>query len=273
MTAPKTHSRCALAMRVFFFLTAVVLFKAIQITDSALEPMPTYPPARFIDPNDPDINVGMLVCPWLNHIALKMNYTSIGQSRSKVRGAINSLTASAWKAMRIPKSLLLEISDNFTYTPCELEPEKYRNDPQFMWHPWSVGKDCLDGPSAAPANHKVIADTPHMRLLNVYAPALALETFHAHMRMSIFIVWGTPIAIKHHDEFNNVTADLPEWNGKDPKKLSIVWMHPEWLHANFNKKSMGLSNAPNCPQNLAPTHCDGFMFRVELKLNEVGCME
>ena len=91
------------------------------------------------------------------------------------------------------------------------------------------------------------------------------------MMMSIFIVWGTPIAIQHHDEFNNVTADLPEWNHKDPMRLMIIWMHPEWLHANFNKASMGYSNAPNCPQHQAPEKCNGFMYRLELKLNESEC--
>jgi hypothetical protein len=78
-------------------------------------------------------------------------------------------------------------------------------------------------------------------------------------------------SLRHHNEFNNVTADLPEWNGKDPMKLSIIWMHPEWLHANFNKGSMGLSNAPNCPMEKAPQDCDGFMLRIELKLGEKEC--
>jgi hypothetical protein len=73
---------------------------------------------------------------------------------------------------------------------------RYQYDPEFEWHPFSVGKECLDGPVAAPTNHKVLAETNKARILNVYAAANTLETFHAHMRMSIFIVWGTPIAIK-----------------------------------------------------------------------------
>jgi hypothetical protein len=55
--------------------------------------------------------------------------------------------------------------------------------------------------------------------------------------------------------------------------VPVIWMHPEWLHANFNKKSMGLSNAPNCPQDKDPADCNGFMYRVELKLNEANCSE
>jgi hypothetical protein len=141
----------------------------------AADPMPNYPDPRFIDPSDPTINVGMTVCPWLNHIAMKMNFTSIDPARAAANTALDSLNTSEWADLRIPTSMIDKIKANFTQTPCAFEPEKYQDDENFRWHPWSVGDMCLDGPSAAPLNHKVIADNANARLLNVYAPALTLE--------------------------------------------------------------------------------------------------
>ena len=107
---------------------------------------------------------------------MKMGFTDIDSARTRVTDVLDSLSSKEAQKLRIPKTLLDEISGNFTKTPCKFEPETYSADPDFKWHPCSVGKDCLDGPKVAPDNHKILAESAHMRLLNVYAPVSACSS-------------------------------------------------------------------------------------------------
>ena len=60
----------------------------------------------------------------------------------------------------------------------------------------------------------------------------------------------------------------PDWDGRSRPRLRAIWANPEWFHAVYNKASGNETLAPNCPLDRSPAGCDGFLFRVELNLND-----
>jgi len=201
-------------------------------------------------------------CEWLAHVADYGNLT-MDSARRVVSASIESVPQTKWDELRLPAKVIGDIQAHVMNASCSLNDEKKRWR-EFPFHPWF---DDMDGPIAAPLNHKILAENTHVRVVNVYGVPFERENYHVHKRMSMFIQWGRgPMPITQYDENNAVVHDQDPADFSKDMELSVMWWPPQWLHSNYYKNGSQLATTANCKLEDAPSNCNGYFYRVEFKL-------
>ena len=253
-----------------FKMSVGTLFLMYAATGSRMSasPLPEYPPVQIdiaggCNGTESDC-ISLPTCEWLAHVSDFANATDIETARRLVTDAIESVNQSSWDSLQLPQSVMGQILAHVSNRSCSLEKERTQWR-EFPYHPWEF--QCMDGPIAAPLNHKVLIENDKVRIVNVYGIPYERENFHVHKRMSMFIQWGVgPMPITQYDENNHVVHDQPSESISSDMELSVMWWPPQWLHSNYYKKGSESPKAANCPLHLAPYECTGYFYRVEFKL-------
>jgi hypothetical protein len=84
-----------------------------------------------------------------------------------------------------------------------------------------------DGAVASPPNHKVVAETLSIRVINVFCPPSSLEfAFHTHTRLSFWISWGTSRGETYWGFDGTTKFEQPLWDRKEKSSLRIMCEPP-----------------------------------------------
>ena len=239
------------------------------------EGMTGYPDMEFPRANDGVIDgegcsswdcVSFTSCYWMQYVANKTGAASMEEVRSTVISAIESVPEDSWSKFLLPPSVMKQLKTNITESECSLDVDSY---PPLPFHDWKLGED---GPEAAPLNHKVLAETDAIRVVNVYGYPNEPELMHSHKWMSIFLQWGidTSLCISQYDENYTVVHDSQPCPSAttEPRQLAGMFWLPQYLHSNFYYPQTANPRTANCPLEQSPHNCTGFFIRVEFKLGE-----
>lgn len=93
-----------------------------------------------------------------------------------------------------------------------------------LW-PWP---DSLEGPVAAPRSHRVLLETPAVRVLEIAIEPGAREPEHTHRHRSVMLV-DQPARIRYY-EHGESTFESP-LEGETPDAPRATWMDPEGPHS------------------------------------------
>jgi len=85
----------------------------------------------------------------------------------------------------------------------------------------------LDGVIAAPDSHRVLLETPTVRVLEVVIEPGSREPEHTHRNRSVMIV-DAPARIRYY-EHGDLTHESPPGPGPEPPH--VIWMDPEGPHS------------------------------------------
>lgn len=219
-------------------------------------------------------NIG--VCNWLTRVAHAMNHTDIDAARAHVKGALDGLDDSTWAWLNVPRAVRSEIDASLAGDGrCTYNTTLAGNWP---WRAWN--DTCYDAVPVSPENHKILAQTDDLRVVNVYGPPETIEEFHTHQRLSFFLHWGLDhCGSLFYDENYDVLNDEPNQSGNAtdpatgepyPMVLNLLWMDAQWLHAVYYKNWDGDLRCAQCPKDDAPANCGpgkrGFFLRFELEI-------
>jgi hypothetical protein len=90
--------------------------------------------------------------------------------------------------------------------------------------PWPAE---LEGPIAAPDSHRVLLETPAVRVLEVVIEPGNREPEHTHRRRRVMIV-DAPARIRYYEHGRLIFDSGP---GPSPESIRAVWMDPEGPHS------------------------------------------
>jgi hypothetical protein len=250
---------------------------AAGATAEGTRPGPVYPPMTFPRANDGTFGAGcqswdcvsFTSCYWLQYVANKTGAPSLAAARATVVAALDTVPEASWTSFLVPPDVMAQLKENITESACELDVASY---PTLPYHDWKTSED---GPNAAPLNHKVLAETDALRVVNVYGYPGSTEAMHSHKWMSIFLQWGeaSGLCIRQYNATGGVVHDsypclqtAPPY--ASPRALQGLFWLPQYLHGNYYYPQTNFPRNANCPLDRSPGKCDGFFIRVELKLNE-----
>jgi len=220
-------------------------------------------------------------CSWLNWVADRAGDQSIEAAKAAIVRRIRTLSDDQWTAIGngiIDAELIRAIEGEVLAMNCTrdttLVPRcvglsdigcKFQ---KFASNDSTVMFNKTDGALASPPNHKVVAETDSVRVINVYCPASSLElAFHTHTRLSFWISWGSSRGETYWGYDGTKKFDQPLWDRKEKSTLRVMWNGPEWFHMIQEKEPDGAAPG-NCPTDSAPDCPNGFKYRVELKLDD-----
>jgi len=224
---------------------------------------------------------GVEQCSWLNWIADRTHSSSIAQAKEVVVQRIRTLSDAQWTAIGngvIDAGLVRAIEAEVRSMNCTRDETlvarcvglsdigcQFR---RFASNDSTVMYNKTDGAVASPPNHKVVAETAGVRVINVYCPPSSLElAFHTHTRLSFWISWGTSRGEIYWGYDGSKKFDQPLWDRKEGNTLRVMWNGPEWFHM-IQEKEPDNAAAGNCATDKVPACPNGFKYRVELKLDD-----
>jgi hypothetical protein len=85
----------------------------------------------------------------------------------------------------------------------------------------------LEGPIAAPESHRVLLETPDVRVLEVVIEPGSREPEHTHRHRSVMIV-DAPARIRYYEHGDLTFESDP---GRGPASARVTWMDPEGPHS------------------------------------------
>jgi quercetin dioxygenase-like cupin family protein len=105
----------------------------------------------------------------------------------------------------------------------------------------------MDGPLAAPANHKVVFENDNIRIISVEVAPGASEPYHTHLKCAV-LVFDQPVKVTDRDVKRRVETGDPvvwgaiAWLGNAvPKSIPFVWLQPpEAAHSITNNDTRTL---------------------------------
>jgi len=214
-------------------------------------------------------------CAWLNWIGNRLDLSTMEEVKADLIDRVGSLDAEEWGAIGVEAGVIKEIAAYLNASSCKRERAAA---PPYSCEGLSdigcqfsdfntVIFNKTDGAIASPPNHKVVAETTKIRVVNVYCPLGTIEyRFHTHERLSFWIYHGVDRGEAYYGYNGSKLFDAPLWDGKAEAQLKVMWNGPEWFHM-IQEKEPPNSLAPgNCPVDIAPACPNGFKYRVELKL-------
>jgi quercetin dioxygenase-like cupin family protein len=88
----------------------------------------------------------------------------------------------------------------------------------------------MDGPSAAPVNHKIIFEDENLRIITVTVLPGSREPYHAHFRCSL-MVYDSPAKFTDYDRDGDVAqrvslASIPWQSDQAPKSPPLAFLQP-----------------------------------------------
>lgn len=213
------------------------------------------------------------ICDWLTRVASAQGHADVDAARASVLATLAGVDAAQWERLNLD-SLRPSIEGALRGARCAFNASL----PTAPWRPWN--ESCLDAVAASPANHKIVHETPDVRIVNVFGAPDTIERFHTHRRLSFFVHFGLDHCGSYfydedygivNDEPDQSNATDPATGGPFPMVVNVLWMDAQWVHAVYYKSGAGDARCAQCPQTVAPAGCGagrdhGFFYRFELAL-------
>lgn len=226
---------------------------------ATLATIPAFPPPSYVFASD-----ARDVCGWLELVAYRFHLDTVSGTVAYVHRMMASIPEKTMDWLRVGTSLrdrmLAKVAHSASSCPSTWAP---RAD-ALAERPWPLAESANINGETDTENHKVMYNNSLVEVVNVYAEHR--EQYHSHRKLSIFVSWGIDLCQDDHKYDGKVVhVGAPDcattYNASMPQKLDVIFMSSEWLHANVLFKPMSLPQSPNCPHNLAPEKCDGFLTR------------